>query len=154
RQPCVPQYFTRSQFAAARFHRRRMVKGQTEAACSKGHRVSRPISKGQHAIDISAEFACIVDRCVSSSFRVFETRRDGAVVPRVVQLMAAVGHVNQRNVQTLRRLLETARLIAELASEKKNALRCSTHTKSVAADPLATAALGLASPIETNWSLV
>ena len=45
--------------------------------------------------------------------------RNGAVAPRIFQLVAAIRHVNDFNIERSRRLLKTARLVTQLVCEEQ-----------------------------------
>src|SRR4029077_1527975 len=82
-----------------------------------------PVSQRQYAVH--ALSGLLLHHGIGGFFRSFKSHRHRAVVPRVVQLVAPIGHKRKFYVELLCGCVKRTRLIAELRREQKNSwLHC------------------------------
>src|SRR5271156_5100459 len=79
--------------------------------------VSRAVAHGDNAVH--ARFS---SQRFSRAHRILETQRDGAIAPRIVEYMAAVGGENELIAQTLSRFGKDPRLITSGRADQEQAL--------------------------------
>jgi hypothetical protein len=113
----IAKYFSHSQFASAGFHCRGVVVGNPESACGVGSRNRRPVAESENPIYL--QLALRFHNGMCRRFRRFEMHRDGAVTPRIFQLMTPVRDKHDFDTQFLGGLAEAARLVAQLACEQQ-----------------------------------
>src|SRR5580658_10356221 len=114
-QPGGAKSFAREKLVAAGRDRIWRVVGNTEALGREGGDISGTVAHGDDAVYSR------VGQSLRSAFRIFETQRDGAIAPWVIEHVAAIGGENQVISQALRRRRENARLITGGGADQQQA---------------------------------
>ena len=104
-----------------------MVVANSHAARSVSGSRGGTVAKSENPADILT--ANCFHHGVGGNFRVFEVDGDRIIAPRIFQLMAPIGDVNEMDAEFVRGVFKTARLVSQLRGEEEQSFRWIRHAR-------------------------